>query len=166
MTTQDQQSMQKAMQISGYPSTKHTPLPLWWKYESITQVYKNINDPCEIAKLYQTPVSSPCTTWNDGTWVICSCLPDLSHKQAIAWPHEWIYALFGFWQTIQLPSYCALCGLDERVWCGPDQGCNNFAIWDSTPVWHAAPTRWSPQNAKTEPIPETPVSCTEQQLSL
>ena len=41
----------------------------------------------QIAELYQTGSSGPHTTWNDGTWEVHSCLPDLSHKQAIPWLH-------------------------------------------------------------------------------
>lgn len=34
-----------------------------------------------------TPFSGPRTAWNDGTWAVCSFLPDLGHKQAIAMLH-------------------------------------------------------------------------------
>ena len=30
--------------------------------------------------------SGPHTTWNDGTWAVCSCFPDLGHKQTVCQP--------------------------------------------------------------------------------
>ncbi|XP_056156532.1 uncharacterized protein LOC130130749 isoform X3 [Lampris incognitus] len=42
-----------------------------------------------VAQTLPTPNTSsgPHTTWNDGTWAACSCLPDLGQNQAIAMPH-------------------------------------------------------------------------------
>lgn len=36
--------------------------------------------------MHQTRASCPQTEWNDGTWVVHPCLPDLSHKPVMVWP--------------------------------------------------------------------------------
>ena len=37
-----------------------------------------------LVQIWPTPSSGPHTVSNHGTWVVCSCLPDLGHKWAIA----------------------------------------------------------------------------------
>lgn len=50
--------------------------------------------PSKIAKLscprsgpHQTCSSGPHNAWNDTTWAVRTCLPNLSRKQALTWPH-------------------------------------------------------------------------------
>ena len=65
---------------------------LWLKTEDFPQHLKIIIT--QIAKLLwpqsgpdQTRSSGPRAAWNDGNWAVHSCLPDLSHRQAIPRPH-------------------------------------------------------------------------------
>lgn len=110
------------------------------------------------AKLKQAPSSGPHVKLNGGTWVIQSCLPDLSPKQTTAWPHVWsrssppeyklavaqIWGICGSFYSLLLCDYCMLsmwlrsgkqewtspkCTIpDECVWWRFDLGSNNFAI--------------------------------------
>lgn len=50
--------------------------------------------PSKIAKLscprsgpHQTCSSGPHNAWNNTTWAVRTCLPNLSRKQALTWPH-------------------------------------------------------------------------------
>ena len=51
------------------------------------------------------PTSCPHTLWNDGTRAACSCLPDRSHKKALAIPHvnqRWPELFCAIWAQVTI----------------------------------------------------------------
>ena len=69
------------------PVTQHNQQTLLWTVSCKSYVFliKKLLWPRSGTR--QTRSSDPHTTWNDGTWEVHSCLPDLSHQKAISWPH-------------------------------------------------------------------------------